>query len=101
MRAGHRAGCLKAFTALLCAVVLAVMSGCEASGQKGASQTGSSDFADIWFYDTFDDGQRAAYNAFMQAAADPFAQEQVPIVGTKGESIEIPVEDLNTIYQGL
>lgn len=100
MRAGHRTGRLKAFTALLCAAVLTVMTGCEASGQKGVSQTGYSDFADIWFYDTFDDGQKAAYNAFMQAAADPFAQEQVPISGTKGESIEIPVEDLNTIYQG-
>ena len=53
-----------------------------------------------WFYDSFDERQKAAYDAFRSAADDPFAEEPVPIMDEAGESVKIPVTELDEVYQG-
>ena len=55
---------------------------------------------DEWFYDSFDDTGKMAYDAFRKAAEEPFGEEPVPILGEKGESAEISVERLDQVYQG-
>jgi len=53
-----------------------------------------------WFYDSFSDVQKMAYDAFRKASVDPFSGEPVLICDEKGNAAKIPVKDLDMVYQG-
>ncbi len=53
-----------------------------------------------WFYESFDDSRRAAYDAFRKAAENPFTPDPVPITGTDGEKTQLPLSELALVYQG-
>ena len=53
-----------------------------------------------WFYDHFDAKQRDAYDAFRKAAEDPFREEPVPILSRQGETEQLTVSELDSVYQG-
>ena len=84
---------LKAGTALI---------GCGSGGGHAGLSREETDLpnTDEWFYDSFDDTGKMAYDAFRKAAEEPFGEEPVPILGEKGESAEISVERLDQVYQG-
>lgn len=76
--------------------------GCGSGGGHAGLSREETDLpnTDEWFYDSFDDTGKMAYDAFRKAAEEPFGEEPVPILGEKGESAEISVERLDQVYQG-
>ena len=53
-----------------------------------------------WFYRNLDSGLKPIYDAFRQAAEDPFGAEAVPILSGSGEPESYSVSQINTVYQG-
>ena len=82
------------FTAFTAAILL---TGCSAAaGAKNSDQENGTE----WFYDSFDSGKMAAYDAFRAGAERPFDSEPIPIRDKSGTVIEISVSDLAAAYQG-
>ena len=80
-----------AFTAMI------LLTGCSAAaGAKASDQENGIE----WFYDSFDSGKMAAYDAFRAGAERPFDSEPIPIRDKSGTVIEISVSDLAAAYQG-
>ena len=67
---------------------------------EGSSARSGREAAFEWFYDSFDDTRRAAYDAFRTAAEDPFDPEPVLIENSGGSPVKIRAADLDTVYQG-
>lgn len=53
-----------------------------------------------WFYQNLDSGLRPVYDAFREAAEDPFGAEAVPILSESGEPESFAVSQINDVYQG-
>lgn len=53
-----------------------------------------------WFYSSFDDSGKAAYDAFRSAAEKPFDPEPAAIKSAEGGQVQIPVPELDKVYQG-
>ena len=88
------------FTAVIAAIIL---SGCSA-GTKPESPEGAESTAQTesfeWFYESFDDAEKAAYDAFRISAERPFDSEPVLLKDKSGKETEIPAGDLAMVYQG-
>ena len=92
---------LTALSAVLMAAI--VLAGCGSSAAAGNEETGrneNSAEAFEWFYESFDDTQKAAYDAFRTAADSPFASDPVTIGNEQDGVAELSVSDLDTVYQG-
>lgn len=92
---------LTALSAVLMAAI--VLAGCGSSAAAGNEETGrneNSAEAFEWFYGSFDDTQKAAYDAFRTAADSPFASDPVTIGNEQDGVAELSVSDLDTVYQG-
>ena len=69
-------------------------------GSNKENEKGNDNGTAEWFYQSFDDRSKAAYDAFRTASENPFDPEPVVITDAGGESLEVPVTDLDTVYQG-
>ena len=88
------------FTAVIAAIIL---SGCSAKTKpespEGAESTAQTESFE-WFYESFDDAEKAAYDAFRISAERPFDSEPVLLKDKSGKETEIPAGDLAMVYQG-
>ena len=88
------------FTAFIAAIIT---SGCAASAEADNSKEAanmSQEEGFEWFYESFNEAEMAAYDAFRISAGKPFDSEPVPIIDKSGNETEIPVSDLSMVYQG-
>ena len=88
------------FTAFIAAIIT---SGCAASAEADSSKEAanmSQEEGFEWFYESFNEAEKAAYDAFRISAEKPFDSEPVPIKDKSGKETEIPVSDLSMVYQG-
>ena len=80
-----------------------ILAGCSAAAEtesQAEAENRNGDNGFEWFYESFDDAQTAAYDAFRSCAERPFDSEPVPIADKSGKRTEIPVSDLAVVYQG-
>ena len=84
-----------AFTAVI------LLTGCQAAaGSPPGAEKSAHGEGYEWFYESFDSGKRAAYDAFRISAERPFDGEPVPVRDKSGNIIEINTSDLAMVYQG-
>lgn len=90
--------CRRRLSFLLSAVLAALiaLTGC---GSLSASGLEKEDKTFKWFYDSLSDAQKAAYDAFETASDDPFDGGPVPLTDVAGQETEIPVSELDMVYQ--
>ena len=92
---------LRRIAALFAAAV--ILAGCSAAAETESpigAENISSDKGFEWFYESFDDAQAAAYDAFRISAERPFDSEPVLITDKSGKGTPVPVSDLAMVYQG-
>ena len=80
-----------------------ILAGCSAAAEtesQAEAENRNGDNGVEWFYETFDDAQAAAYDAFRISAERPFESEPVLITHKSGKSTLVPVSDLAMVYQG-
>ncbi len=83
------------------AVLILFTAGChsrESSADSAASQEPPQ--SSEWFYESFDDTRRAAYDAFRKATQNPFTPDPVLITGADGDKTQLPLSELALVYQG-
>jgi len=88
---------------LIAVLAVSVMSACgPGSGKTAKNSRGETppQQAEEWFYDSFNEEQKMAYDAFRSMAEDPFREEPVPIRDRQGNTASIAVRDLDKVYQG-
>ena len=80
-----------------------ILAGCSAAAEtesQAEAENRNGDNGVEWFYETFDDAQAAAYDAFRISAERPFESEPVLITDKSGKRTPVPVSDLAMVYQG-
>lgn len=98
-----RAAVLPVLTiAVICSAALCTACGAASGSSDPASDwtENGGEYSGEWFYNAFDSRQKAVYDAFRQAAEDPFSQELVPVTDEKGDAAEAAVREIDTVYQG-
>lgn len=88
---------------LIAVLAGAVLGACRPGGSSAAENSGEETTlrqAEEWYYDSFNEEQKMAYDAFRSAAEDPFGEEPVPIRDGQGEAASVAASDLDTVYQG-
>ena len=88
------------FTAFTAAIFFSGCSEATAAGTPKEAEHISQAEGFEWFYESFNDAETAAYDAFRISAAKPFDSEPVLLRDKSGRETELPVPDLLMVYQG-
>lgn len=89
---------MKAASAVMLFLIMTIcLIGCGSFSQKAGSAEKN---ATEWFYEQFDKTHRNAYDAFRDSAGKPFSDDLKEITDEEGNTVQLPVSELDSVYQG-